>query len=81
MRCGEGAWLRPSSVSARPRPRVVGVIRLSLAFSGDDASPRELRARFALALREAILRAALTGRVDLAHAEEFWRAVPDPEHA
>jgi hypothetical protein len=34
-----------------------------------------------MALREALLRAALTGRLDLAHAEELWRVVPDPERA
>jgi hypothetical protein len=60
---------------------VVDVIRLSLAFSGDDASPRELRARFAMALRQAVLRAALTGRIEVAYAEELWRAIPNPERA
>jgi len=57
------------------------VIRLAVIVNSYGTTPRELRVRFAPALREAILRAALTGRVDLAHAEELWRVLPDAERA
>jgi hypothetical protein len=57
------------------------MIRLVITVVADDASPRQLRARFACALREAVIRAALTGRLDIAYAEELWRAIPHPERA
>lgn len=47
--------------------------------SSQQASPWEFRRQFAQAVREAIMHAALTDRLDLAHAEECWRAAPDPE--
>ena len=57
------------------------MIRLTIAVNPGGASPRELRSRFALALREAIARGCLAGRIDQAAAEELFRAIPDPERA
>jgi hypothetical protein len=55
------------------------VIRLIVILTATDASRRQLRMRFAQAMREAVIRAVLAGRVDLTHAEELWRLLPDPE--
>jgi len=44
-----------------------------------DLSPRELRRAFLVALRDAVQRARQRGRIDIAQAEEFHRAIPDPE--
>jgi hypothetical protein len=59
----------------------VDVIRLAITVDPQGATPRELRARFVHALRAAVFLAALAGHVDIAFAEELWRAIPDPERA
>lgn len=62
-------------MSSQRRPRLV------LTLPHTAPTPREYRQNFAQAVRESIMRAALTGRLDIAHAEECWRVVPDPERA
>jgi hypothetical protein len=58
------------------------MIRLTIVFDLEDAvPPRDLPIRFVLALQDAIARAALSGKLDLAHAEECWRVVSAPESA
>jgi len=54
------------------------MIRLVIKFDPEGLSPREVRATFAQALRDAIGQAR-TG--EHAIAEELWRVVPDPEKA
>ncbi len=56
-------------------------IRLIVAVNPKAATPREARTGFAAAIRQAIMRAFLAGRLDVDHAEELWRVVPDPERA
>ena len=57
------------------------MIRLVIPIDPEAATPRELRSEFAAALREAILRAFLAGRLDVGQVEECWRVVPDPVNA
>lgn len=44
-----------------------------------DLSPRELRRAFLVALRASVQRARQRGRIGVPEAEEFYRAIPDPE--
>jgi len=55
------------------------MIQLSITVNPVGASPRELRARFVLALRQAIARAMINRRLELQHAEELWRVIPNPD--
>jgi len=55
--------------------------RLVVTLPQSAPTPREYRQTFAQAVRESILRAALSDRLDLAHAEELWRVIPAPERA
>lgn len=57
------------------------MIRLVIPIDPQAATPRDLRSEFAAALRQAIMRAFLAGRLDVAQAEECWRVVPDPVSA
>lgn len=44
-----------------------------------DVPPRQVRLRFAGAIRRAVARGYLAGRIDQAVAEELFRAIPDAE--
>ena len=55
--------------------------RLVVTLPPFTPTPREYRRRFALALRESVLSAARTNRLDPALAEECWRVIPPPENA
>ena len=52
------------------------MVRLTIAVN-PGGSPRELRSRFVLAVREVIARGYLAGRIDQAVAEELFRAIPE----
>ncbi len=54
-------------------------VQLVVVFDPSGLTPRELRQAFAQALRDAIQRARVKGRIDAAVAEELWRVTPDPE--
>lgn len=42
-----------------------------------DVPPRQVRQRFAGAIRQAVARGYLAGRIDQAVAEELFRAIPE----
>ena len=59
-----------STAQISARVRVVAVIDLR------DASPRELRERFARVLRDAVQRARTKGHIDSGQADELIRVLP-----
>lgn len=55
--------------------------RLVVALATDYPTPRDARESFADALRLAVRRALLAGRIDPALAEELHRTIPAPGRA
>ena len=51
-------------------------VRIVFTVELAGASPSEVRARFLAALKTAIVNAQTSGRIDLAIAEELFRALP-----
>jgi hypothetical protein len=49
-----------------------------VALPPPDLNPREYRMAFVENVREAIIEAYGSDVVDIAHAEELWRAIPTP---
>ncbi len=57
------------------------LLELTVRFRTLDETPRELRERFAQALRAAIDWEYQAGRIDLGLAEELRRTLPEPGKA
>ena len=55
--------------------------RLVVVIPALQVSPRETRAAFAAAVREAISTAYLEDKIDREVAEEFWRVILNPDCA
>jgi hypothetical protein len=63
------------------QPSSPELIALTFEFEVTWLSPRNVRRRFAHALRIAIAEARMAGVIDGGIAEELWRVVRDPERA
>lgn len=59
----------------------MNTLRIVATFDADAPTPLALRERFAEALRDAIHRARVAGRIDIGQTEELIRALPQRGHA